>query len=61
FPEKFRFQVTENDLKSLRFQIGTSNSRGGRRYLSYAFTEQGVAMFSTNTNYESFMFTYHKM
>jgi len=33
---------------SLRFQIGTSKSkRGGRRYLPYAFTEQGVAMLSS--------------
>ena len=33
---------------SLRFQFGTSKTkRGGRRYLPYAFTEQGVAMLST--------------
>lgn len=25
----------------------TSNGRGGRRYLPYAFTEQGIAMLST--------------
>jgi hypothetical protein len=32
----------------LRFQSGTSkNRRGGRRYLPYAFTEQGVAMLSS--------------
>jgi ORF6N domain-containing protein len=32
----------------LKFQIGTSNRRrGGRRYLPYAFTEQGVAMLSS--------------
>src|SRR5690606_3541419 len=30
-----------------RFQIGTSNvGRGGRRYLPYVFTEQGIAMLS---------------
>jgi len=71
FPEKFRFQLTEEEYKSLRFQIGTSNenslrsqnaslkvkqnlksqnatssSHGGRRYLPYVFTEQGVAMLS---------------
>lgn len=34
----------------LRCQIGTSNRRGGRRYLPYAFTEQGVAMLSSVLN-----------
>jgi hypothetical protein len=41
-----------------RFQIGTSNLRlqfatssyGGRRYLPYVFTEQGVAMLATVLN-----------
>jgi hypothetical protein len=32
--------------RPLRSQIVISNSRGGRRYLPYAFTEQGVAMLS---------------
>ena len=31
----------------LRFQIGTSKLRGGRRYNPYVFTEQGVAMLSS--------------
>ena len=52
FPEEFCFQLTENELNNLRFQIETSkkekniltSSRGGRRYLPYVFTEQGVAM-----------------
>ena len=44
FPENFMFRLTDNEYESLRFQIGTSKSRGGRRYLPYAFTEQGVAM-----------------
>ena len=52
FPEDFCFQLNEKELESLRFQIETSkgeenktnNSRGGRRYLPYVFTEQGVAM-----------------
>ena len=49
-----RFQSgTSNKLASkgssgLRFQNETSKSgRGGRRYLPYAFTEQGVAMLSS--------------
>ena len=44
FPENFMFRLTDNEYESLRFQIGTSKSRGGRRYLPYTFTEQGVAM-----------------
>jgi len=43
------FQLSDEELESLRFQIGTSN-RGGRRYLPYAFTEQGVAMLSSVLN-----------
>ena len=46
FPQDFMFQLTEEELRRLRCQIGTSNTRGGRRYLPYAFTEQGVAMLS---------------
>jgi hypothetical protein len=45
FPSDFMFQLTENEWGCLRSQIATSN-RGGRRYLPYAFTEQGVAMLS---------------
>ena len=52
FPEEFCFQLTENEFETLRFQIGTSKQnlkiddelRGGRRYLPYVFTEQGIAM-----------------
>lgn len=47
FPETFCFQLTEGEAETLRFQIGTSNAgRGGRRYLAYVYTEQGVAMLS---------------
>ncbi len=47
FPDDFMFQLTSEELESLRFQFGTSNEgRGGRRYLPYAFTEQGIAMLS---------------
>ena len=58
FPEEFMFQLTIEEWNSLRFQVGTSNEkynlrfqngtskseRGGRRYLPYVFTEQGVVM-----------------
>lgn len=47
FPESFRFQLNEKEYENLRFQIGTSSEEhGGRRYLPYVFTEQGVAMLS---------------
>lgn len=60
FPEKFRFQLTQTEYENLRFQNGTSSlddslrsqtvtldkQHGGRRYLPYVFTEQGVSMLS---------------
>ena len=47
FPVSFCFQLTEEEVENLRFQIGTSSlNYGGRRYLPYVFTEQGVAMAS---------------
>ncbi len=46
FPLDFMFQLTLEDVENLRYQFGTS-SWGGRRYLPYAFTEQGVAMLSS--------------
>ena len=57
FPADFMFQLTKEEAGSLRFQFGTSDlrsqiaiskpGRGGRRYLPYVFTEQGVAMLSS--------------
>ena len=74
FPERFRFQLTKEELKLmesqnatpgenknlksqivtlkpneiLRSQNATSSSKhGGKRYLPFAFTEQGVAMLSS--------------
>ncbi len=45
FPEDFMFQLTQVELDSLRLQIAIS--KGGRRYLPYAFTELGVGMLSS--------------
>jgi hypothetical protein len=58
FPAEFMFQLTTNEHESirsqfttldntnrLRSQIVTSNLRGGRRYLPYAFTEQGRQLY----------------
>ena len=47
FPENFTFQLTDEEYSCLRFQTGTSNTKGGRRYNPYVFTEQGVAMLSS--------------
>ena len=48
FPSDFMFQLNNQDVVRLRSQFVTSKSgRGGRRYLPYVFTEQGVAMLST--------------
>ena len=51
FPEDFMFQLSDEEVACLRSQIVISNkSRGGRRYLPYVFTEQGVAMLSSILN-----------
>jgi ORF6N domain-containing protein len=67
FPQDFMFQLTPEEAESLRSQFATSKldpeslrsqiatskrGRGGRRYLPYAFTEQGVAMLSSVLNSE---------
>ena len=46
FPEDFMFQLTKLEWDSLRFQNETSKKRGGSRYVTFAFTEQGLAMLS---------------
>ena len=45
FPVDFRFELSREEC--LRSQIVMSNGRGGNRYSTYAFTEQGVAMLSS--------------
>lgn len=51
FPDDFMFQLKKKEFQSLRSQFVTSK-RGGRRYLPYVFTEQGVAMLSSVLNSE---------
>ena len=50
FPEEFCFQLMEKEFQNLRCQFVTSSfekqNYGGRRYLPYVFTEQGIAMLS---------------
>ena len=65
FPPDFMFQLTKEEMDSLRFQFGilkpgeqagtqtdiTKPGRGQhRKYLPYVFTEQGVAMLSSVLN-----------
>jgi phage regulator Rha-like protein len=62
FPSDFMFQLTQAEYENLRSQfvisssksqdITSKNRHGGRRYLPYVFTEQGVAMLSTVLNSE---------
>lgn len=63
FPEDFMFQLTQEEFETLRFQKVTAKNdsdlrsqivtskkeetRGGQRYMPYAFTEHGVAMLSS--------------
>ena len=52
FPADFMFQLSAEDLETLRSQSATSKNtgRGGRRYLPYAFTEHGAIMAATVLN-----------
>lgn len=53
FPDDFMIQLNGTEWAALRSQCVTSKAaRGGRRYLPYAFTEQGVAMLSSVLNSE---------
>ena len=51
FPEDFCFQLTENEYENLKFQSGSSSSDGGgyggRRYMPYVYTEQGISMLAS--------------
>ena len=51
FPEDFMFELTELEYNSLiislRSQFVTSNAKGGRRYMPFAFTEHGVIMLAS--------------
>jgi phage regulator Rha-like protein len=47
FPDDFMFQLTLEEYRSLRFQIGILEKGRHSKYPPYAFTEQGVAMLSS--------------
>jgi len=54
FPTDFMFQITKEEAEILRSQTATLRLGHGKhsKYLSSAFTEQGVAMLSTVLNSE---------
>ena len=50
FDEDFMFQLTHDEYENLRSKFLTSSlesNYGGRRYMPYAFTEQGIYMLMT--------------
>ena len=48
FPNDFMFQLTKKEWENLIFHLGISSfQHGGRRFMPFAFTEQGVAMLSS--------------
>jgi len=44
------FELSKSEWEILRCNSSTSNSRGGTRYLPFAFTEQGTAMLTSVLN-----------
>ncbi len=51
FPDDFMFQLNKEEDENLRSQFATSSlEHGGRRYLPYAFTEEGIYMLATVLN-----------
>jgi len=48
FPDDFMFQLSEEEYENLKSQFATSSleGHGGRRYMPYAFTENGIYMLS---------------
>jgi hypothetical protein len=51
FPPDFAFQITNQELATLRSQIVTSKKgSGGRRYLPWVFTEHGAIMLASVLN-----------
>lgn len=53
FPQDFMFQLLEEEWRNLKSHFGISkNTKGGRRFLPYVFTEHGVLMLSNVLNSE---------
>lgn len=53
FPQDFMFQLTTDEWNDLKSHFGISKeSKGGRRFSPYVFTEHGVLMLSNVLNSE---------
>jgi ORF6N domain len=51
FPADFMFQLSTEEVQTLRSQSATSNrGRGGRRYRPFVFSEHGAVMLTTVLN-----------
>ena len=50
FPEDFMFELTKEEENSLRSQFVTLKRGEHSKYLSFAFTEQGISMLSSVLN-----------
>jgi hypothetical protein len=47
FPADFAFQLTVQEFRTLKSQIATSSSHGGKRKLPWVFTEHGALMLAS--------------
>ncbi len=52
FPEDFMFQLSVSETEVFLMSQFVTSNRGGLRYGSYVFTEQGIAMLSSILNSE---------
>jgi len=50
FPADFAFQLTVQEFGTLKSQIATSSSHGGKRKLPWVFTEHGALMLASVLN-----------
>ena len=59
FPERFMFQLTDEESKNIWFQVetkyGKTETHGGKYNKPYVFTEQGVAMLATVLRTDAFV------
>ena len=46
FPQDFMFELTKEEQRSLRSHFGTLKRGTHAKYLSFAFTQEGIAMLS---------------
>jgi hypothetical protein len=59
FPDDFMFELTRDEARSLRSQNVTLKRGQYSKYPPFAFTEQGVAMFSSVLNSDRGEYSYY--